>query len=187
MEQCVRVAALVIGSFVFLNTVTGSWPARYVTPIKQPVFSANLKTCELQTHDWRCRYFRLSAQIKKSHVFVLRRILPGTRHVRCVLNLRRRITRYTRRAVLILVVWHDVMPRVSNCLLIQSTKQILTYVDGCVSMEYIRPCTFCKSDHCYFVFNLPAFHLFQGSIDCRDNKLGQTHDICWHILNSPQN
>jgi len=44
VEECVHVAALVIGPFVFLNTVTGSWPARYVTPIKQPVFSANLKT-----------------------------------------------------------------------------------------------------------------------------------------------
>jgi hypothetical protein len=38
------VAALVIGVFVFLSTVTGSWTARYVTPMKQPVFSADLET-----------------------------------------------------------------------------------------------------------------------------------------------
>jgi hypothetical protein len=48
MGQCAHVAASVIGAFVVLNSVTGSWPARYVTPIKEPVFGINLKTVNLR-------------------------------------------------------------------------------------------------------------------------------------------
>lgn len=33
VEECVHVEALVVSAFVILNTVTGSWPARYGTPI----------------------------------------------------------------------------------------------------------------------------------------------------------
>jgi hypothetical protein len=40
--------ASVIGAFVFLNSATGSWPARYVKPIKEPVFCRNLKTVNLR-------------------------------------------------------------------------------------------------------------------------------------------